>query len=240
MTGIMSKEIETPTHSQTPLTFFPISSFLSFPNPTATKSPFIQILIKNKKHRIMGLRSLFNRNKDLIPSSTPSRSTSMSVRSRTRMAAELEQVFHKFDVNGDGKIDASELGAIMGSLGQKATEQELINMLREVDGDGDGYISLQEFIELNTKGVDSDEVLENLKEAFSVFDIDGNGSITAEELNTVMRSLGEECTLAECRRMISGVDSDGDGMIDFEEFRVMMMMGSRHDTTNRVLPDPDY
>ncbi|KAL1327839.1 hypothetical protein HN51_037828 [Arachis hypogaea] len=188
----------------------------------------------------MGLRSLFNRNKDLIPSSTPSRSTSMSVRSRTRMAAELEQVFHKFDVNGDGKIDASELGAIMGSLGQKATEQELINMLREVDGDGDGYISLQEFIELNTKGVDSDEVLENLKEAFSVFDIDGNGSITAEELNTVMRSLGEECTLAECRRMISGVDSDGDGMIDFEEFRVMMMMGSRHDTTNRVLPDPDY
>ncbi|XP_004503360.1 probable calcium-binding protein CML25 [Cicer arietinum] len=188
----------------------------------------------------MGLKSLFNRPKDMIPSasSTPSRSTSLSVHSRARLAGELEQVFKKFDVNGDGKISASELGSIMGSLGQPATEQELDNMIREVDGDGDGCISLQEFIELNTKGVDSDEILENLKDAFAVFDMDGNGSITAEELNTVMRSLGEECSLAECRRMIGGVDSDGDGMIDFEEFRMMMMMGSRHDTTDRVKPEP--
>ena len=36
-----------------------------------------------------------------------------------------------------------------------------------------------------------DEILENLKDAFAVFDMDGNGSITAEKLNTVMRSLGE-------------------------------------------------
>ncbi|CAJ1936789.1 unnamed protein product [Sphenostylis stenocarpa] len=187
----------------------------------------------------MGLKSLFNRQKDAVSSGGESRSMSLSVRSRARLAGELEQVFKKFDVNGDGKISASELRSIMGSLGQAATEQEVDNMIREVDGDGDGCISLQEFIELNTKGVDSDEVLENLKDAFSVFDIDGNGFITADELNTVMQSLGEECSLAECRRMIGGVDSDGDGNIDFEEFRVMMMMGSRHDTTDRVKPPPE-
>ncbi|CAK8579631.1 unnamed protein product [Lathyrus sativus] len=182
------------------------------------------------------MKSLFNRNPS--SSSTPSRSTSLSVHSRARLAGELEDVFKKFDVNGDGKISASELGSIMGSLGQPSTDEELNNMIREVDGDGDGCISLQEFIELNTKGVDSDEILENLKDAFAVFDMDGNGSITAEELNTVMRSLGEECSLAECRRMIGGVDSDGNGTIDFEEFRMMMMMGSRHDTTDRVKPEP--
>ncbi|KAL2342432.1 hypothetical protein Fmac_003717 [Flemingia macrophylla] len=164
------------------------------------------------------------------------RSTSLSVRSRTKIAAELEEVFKKFDMNGDGKISVSELGSIMESLGHVATEQELKNMIREVDGDGDDCISLPEFIELNTKGIDSDDILENLKDAFAVFDMDGNGSISAEELNTVMRSLGEECSLAECRRMIGGVDSDGDGAIDFEEFRVMMMMGSRHDTSDRVKP----
>ncbi|CAL0315237.1 unnamed protein product [Lupinus luteus] len=184
----------------------------------------------------MGFKSLFNNND---ASTSSFRSTSLSVRSRAHLAAELEQVFKKFDVNGDGKISASELGSIMGSLGQNPTEQELDKLILEVDGDGDGCINLQEFIELNTKGVDSDEVLENLKGAFSVFDIDGNGSITADELNTVMRSLGEECSVAECRRMIAGVDSDGDGMIDFEEFKVMMMMGSRHDTTDRVKPQPE-
>ncbi|CAI8598515.1 unnamed protein product [Vicia faba] len=74
---------------------------------------------------------------------------------------------------------------------QPASDEELNNMIREVDGDGDGCISLPEFIELNMKGVDSDEILENLKDAFAVFDMDGNGSITAEKLNTVMRDLGE-------------------------------------------------
>ncbi|CAI0413615.1 unnamed protein product [Linum tenue] len=46
-----------------------------------------------------------------------------------------------------------------------------------------------------------------------------------------MGSLGEDCSIAECRKMISGVDNDGDGTIDFEEFKMMMTMGSRWDST---------
>ena len=105
--------------------------------------------------------------------------------------AELEQVFKKFDVNGDGKISASELGSIMGSLGHLATEEALKKMIVEVDTDGDGFIDLNEFVELNTKGVDFDEAMENLKDAFSVYDMDGNGVISADELQKVMRSLGD-------------------------------------------------
>lgn len=188
----------------------------------------------------MGFKHLFSRKKKLIKSAGGSpiadRSPALSVHSRARLTEELEEVFKKFDVNGDGKISASELGSIMGSLGQPATEEELHNMIREVDSDGDGFISLEEFIELNTKGVDSVEAMENIKDAFSVFDIDGNGSISAEELQMVLKSLGDDCSVTECRRMISGVDSDGDGQIDFEEFRVMMMMGSRLDTRNSDTP----
>ncbi|KAF5748041.1 putative Polcalcin Jun o [Tripterygium wilfordii] len=103
-------------------------------------------------------------------------------------------------------------------------------MIKEIDADGDGYIDFDEFVELNTKGIDNNEALENLKDAFSVYDIDGNGSITAEELHKVLSRLGDECSIAECRKMISGVDSDGDGMIDFEEFKVMMMLGARYDS----------
>ncbi|XP_059649700.1 probable calcium-binding protein CML25 [Cornus florida] len=188
----------------------------------------------------MGLRSLFSRKKKRSSSSLSiasslhqsSRSPSMASNtiSRAQIEEELAQVFKKFDVNGDGKISSSELGAIMGSLGNDTTVEELDMMIREVDADGDGFIDLNEFIELNTKDIDSDEVLENLKEAFSVFDMDKNGSISAEELLNVMKSIGEECSLAECRKMISGVDANGDGMISFDEFKAMMMMGSRFDT----------
>ena len=46
-------------------------------------------------------------------------------------------------------------------------------------------------MELNTKGVDSDEAMENLKDAFSVYGMDGNGVISADELQKVMRCLGD-------------------------------------------------
>ncbi|XP_058728459.1 probable calcium-binding protein CML25 [Vicia villosa] len=182
----------------------------------------------------MGFRSLFNRKKKLLKKTTSSSPTTVtdhatfisrtpSLQSRAHFNEELEQVFRKFDVNNDGKISSSELGSIMGSLGQPATEEELNNMIREVDADGDGHINLEEFIELNTKDIDSNEILENLKDAFSVFDVDKNGSISAEELHNVMVSLGDQCSLVECQKMIGGVDSDGNGLIDFEEFKRMMM-----------------
>lgn len=174
----------------------------------------------------MGLKNLFNRKtkntRTLVTAATGDTDTAPPVAS----VEELEQVFKKFDVNGDGKISSSELGSIMGCMGHCPTNEELEKMIVEADGDGDGFIDLNEFIELNTKGVDSNEVLENLKDAFSVFDVDKNGSITVDELQKVLGSLGEECTAGECRRMIAGVDQDGDGMISFDEFK-MMMSGSR-------------
>lgn len=192
----------------------------------------------------MGFKSLFGRRKkrnsspaspNPTPAEIPFDSRSPSVDGRAQIA-ELEQVFMKFDVNGDGKISSSELGAIMGSLGQPSGEEELRRMIKEVDSDGDGFIDLKEFIELNTKGVDSDEVLESLKDAFSVYDIDGNGSISAEELHEVLKSLGDDCSIAECQKMISGVDANGDGMISFDEFKVMMMTASRYDALESQRP----
>ncbi|KAI3825147.1 hypothetical protein L1987_06623 [Smallanthus sonchifolius] len=176
----------------------------------------------------MGLKSLFHRKKKTGKDDGIILPRTSSCNPRVRIE-ELEQVFKKFDVNGDGKISSSELGSILGSLGHRPTDEELESMIKEVDADGDGFIDLPEFIELNTKDIDSSEVLENLKDAFSVFDIDKNGLISAEELQKVLGRLEEDCTIAECRKMIAGVDVNGDGMISFDEFKVMMMSGTRFD-----------
>lgn len=68
----------------------------------------------------------------------------------------------------------------------------------------------------------TDEQIAEFKEAFSLFDKDGDGTITTKELGTVMRSLGQNPTEAELQDMINEVDVDGNGTIDFPEFLTMM------------------
>ncbi|KAL3644525.1 hypothetical protein CASFOL_009705 [Castilleja foliolosa] len=68
----------------------------------------------------------------------------------------------------------------------------------------------------------TDDQISEFKEAFSLFDKDGDGCITTKELGTVMRSLGQNPTEAELQDMINEVDADGNGTIDFPAFLNLM------------------
>lgn len=58
--------------------------------------------------------------------------------------ADRERLFKHFDANGDGKISSSELGDALKTLGC-VTADEIKNMMDEIDSDGDGFISYDEF-----------------------------------------------------------------------------------------------
>ena len=64
-----------------------------------------------------------------------------------------------------------------------------------------------------------DEYYREIKEAFAVFDIDGSGSITRSELKRVMKSLGQSLTRKKLDALMHQCDTDGNGEIDFEEFK---------------------
>ncbi|KAJ8765432.1 hypothetical protein K2173_013190 [Erythroxylum novogranatense] len=66
------------------------------------------------------------------------------------------------------------------------------------------------------------EQIEEFREAFCLFDKDGDGCITVDELATVIRSLDQNPTEEELHDMISEVDADGNGTIEFLEFLDLM------------------
>lgn len=130
--------------------------------------------------------------------------------------AEFREAFNLFDKDGDGSITTMELGTVMRSLGQNPTEGELQDMINEVDYDESGTIDFDEFLQMMARKMRDTDTTEELKEAFKVFDKDGNGFISASELRHVMKSLGERLTDEEVDEMIKEADLDGDGQVNYE------------------------
>ncbi|PWA40405.1 Calcium-binding EF-hand [Artemisia annua] len=137
---------------------------------------------------------------------------------------EIKTIFNRFDTNGDGKISEDELINVLKSLGSDTSSEDVKRILTETDTNSDGFISLDEFV-VFCKGIagESDgDGLNDLKEAFKLYDQDNNGVISASELHQILNGMGLNYTLKDCENMINSVDSDGDGFVDFEEFRKMM------------------
>ncbi|ORZ19442.1 calmodulin [Absidia repens] len=136
--------------------------------------------------------------------------------------AEFRDAFNLFDRDRNGYIDTKELGAVMKSLNQNANEAELKDMINEADADGNGTMDFNEFISLMVKKRRDTDAVQELLEAFQVFDKDGNNYISADELRQVMVSVGERLSEQELNEMIREADVDGDGQINYEEFVKMM------------------
>ena len=69
---------------------------------------------------------------------------------------------------------------------------------------------------------DLDQTVE-IREAFKIFDRDGNGYIDAKELKHVVTRMGEVLTTAEADEFMKEADLDGDGKLDYNEFVTMML-----------------
>ncbi|XP_068661190.1 calcium-binding protein CML24-like [Aristolochia californica] len=160
------------------------------------------------------------------PPSLAAMSSSPSFVRRVHNSDDLRHVFDKFDANGDGRISLSELDAMLRCLGCQDTPEEVEAMMQVADLDRDGFISLEEFISVNKAETDSARCVEDLRSAFTLFDQDKNGVISAEELHHMLQSIGEKTSLAECKSMIKRIDRNGDGAVNFEEFIQMMTRSS--------------
>merc|ERR1712240_548939 len=139
----------------------------------------------------------------------------------------LKVCFDLFDTKKQEFLSGDDLGEIMRAMGFRPTEEELADLLHEVDEDGSGEIEFGEFCQLCATFLVEDPDIETmrkeLKDAFRVYDKEGQGFITTETLRGLISELLAPLTDEELDGIIEELDEDGSGSMDFDEFCEMMM-----------------
>ncbi|XP_041010429.1 probable calcium-binding protein CML16 [Juglans microcarpa x Juglans regia] len=137
---------------------------------------------------------------------------------------QLKEIFMRFDMDSDGSLTQLELAALLRSLGLKPSGDQLHVLLANMDANGNGTVEFDELVQAILPDM-SEQVLinqEQLLEVFRSFDRDGNGYITAAELAGSMARMGHPLTYRELSEMMGEADTNGDGVISFNEFSTLM------------------
>jgi len=131
-------------------------------------------------------------------------------------------MFKLFDSDGTGAMSIAELGNFMRAIGMFPTDDEVDDLLTHMDQDKSGMVDQEELIRQMSHQLQIRKEMDpehDFKEAFLLFDKDGNGKISRDELTDVLTKHGRmKVSLEEADDYIAMVDTDADGMLDYSEF----------------------
>jgi len=135
----------------------------------------------------------------------------------------LAKVFKAFDKNGDGKLSMQEVkDGYLDHYGKIMSDEEVEQMFNAVDTDKSGFIDYSEFV---VAAMNESQLTTNdkLQAAFKMFDKDGSGVISPDEIKEVLSFGGTNAlNQKQIEAIVKQVDENGDGEISFEEFVDMM------------------
>ncbi|XP_018025540.1 troponin C, isoallergen Bla g 6.0101 isoform X4 [Hyalella azteca] len=137
----------------------------------------------------------------------------------------LKRAFDSFDQEKRGAISTEIVATILKMMGQTVNRQILKQVIEEVDVDGSGELEFNEFVLLATKFMneeDEEEMKKELKEAFRLYDKNGEGFIPTAVLREILKELDDKLTDEELDGMVEEIDADGSGTVDFDEFMELM------------------
>ena len=138
----------------------------------------------------------------------------------------LKRAFSMFDSSKKGSIEKEKVRTILNTLGHTYDDHELDNLLKQEDPEDTGYLDFDGFCKVAVhflESTDDDEALQKeLKEAFRLYDKEGNGYIPTSSLREILAALDDQLTNDQLNEMIAEIDTDASGTVDFDEFMEMM------------------
>ncbi|XP_047964245.1 probable calcium-binding protein CML44 [Salvia hispanica] len=152
-------------------------------------------------------------------------------------ADDLHRIFKNLDKENKGVVGIDELHGLLGRIGVHTTPEELERFVGRTTLD---YFEFLFFYEAMVKASNPEHEHEHehekdLRKAFEVFDLNGDGYISSEELRSVLSRLGLLNEKADdCKCMIGVYDDNSDGVLDFHEFKNMMSVANSGNETRGV------
>ncbi|CAB3228563.1 unnamed protein product [Arctia plantaginis] len=139
----------------------------------------------------------------------------------------LKNAFDAFDHEKKGVISTDMIGTILEMLGHELDEDTLNEIITEVDVNATGELQFSDFCTLAAKFLteeeeDDEAIIKELREAFRLYDREGNGYITTDVLKEIFKELDNSITPEDLDTMIEEIDSDGSGTVDWDEFLEVM------------------
>jgi len=138
----------------------------------------------------------------------------------------LRKTFAMIDSAGSGFIPTDACGGVLVDLGQSFDPEDLKKAVAETDTEDTKKLSFDMFCTVVGNFMEEEEddaaMAEELKEAFRLYDREGNGYITTEVLREILKELDNKLSEDDLDNMIEEIDEDGSGTVDFDEFMGMM------------------
>ena len=122
----------------------------------------------------------------------------------------LEAAFAAADADNSGEVDVGELQHLLARLGVERTAAECDELVKRVDADRSGHLSIDEVSTLFQTT--------QLRDTFNAIDEDGSGAIGADELSGALKKLGYNVSDQQCQELLRKVDQNADGSLTFDEF----------------------
>ncbi|KAK4300027.1 hypothetical protein Pmani_027745 [Petrolisthes manimaculis] len=143
-----------------------------------------------------------------------------------QLSPALRKAFATVDKAKKGYVEAKDLETIFTTMGTAFDIDDLNETIKRVDSEQDGKINFDKFVTIasNFLQEDDEETITNeLREAFRLYDKEGNGYITTQTLKEILRELDNKLSESDLNEIIDEIDEDGKGKVDFEGFRELMI-----------------